>query len=434
VEAGAPHAAPRKQPVASSGYIASNASTVCVHWRIARRLDHTRREGEVKVEFEELALVQQVLDRQRAHAAAVGRYLDDRARFRGDSGPLLGGFAPLCDAAAALGARAASALERLAGQRAHAATVTLDAYADAEADVHAALGRVGDAVGVETGPFRDPRHETVVLEPSSTTADADYGSWALTGFGDVGDTLTTAGRQVADLPDATLASGVLEVSDPESYLVAPDLGQDYMSGLRMHARTRLREFEWVLEQVAGVGVLEDRILKPFAGDWSQVKGVSMAWEHAGRALVETAANLTALPRQLQGWEGEAAARFGANMTSTAEAVLRASYAFEFTAMLAGALAETARAVARAVADLVDAVAAVLAGLAADAAVPVVDWSAGAFEAYDAVGDILLVLREIDRLTEEIIVEVEAFAGAEPRLSEAVELLESIGERTGEERT
>jgi hypothetical protein len=274
------------------------------------------------------------------------------------------------------------------------------------------------------------------LGSAESRAESDYGSGSDWIFGKAGDlgrsgrelvdgTLNTAGKRISGWTGGS--AGVVERSDPSSYLVAPDAGGNFVQDLRWSAGLILGGLDWVAEFFVGFSVLEEAIFKPFGGDWEAMEKASVAWSHSGRAFMEMGSNLSALPEQMSSWQGEAADAFRAAMAALSGAVVGVSYAFDYASGLVANVGLVSKMACTAIATIMGFIASNLMILAAEAAVPVIGWATAAAHVVVIVGYVVSAMKIIYTLIDAILDAIEDFIGAKEKLVQAIFVVEDIVE-------
>src|SRR5690606_5790158 len=107
--------------------------------------------------------------------------------------------------------------------------------------------------------------------------------------------------------------GVTERTDASSWLVAPNAAKSEIENMRWGAGPILGGVDWIIEQLTGISLLEDVIMKPFAGDWTGIAEVQMAWEYTGDALRGISDNAAGLAESGGFWQGPAGTAYQGGM-------------------------------------------------------------------------------------------------------------------------
>ena len=202
--------------------------------------------GEMVIDYDTLALSQQVIERHEGHAHRVAAYLAAHADVGDSTGLLLSVFDPLSRLAVRVGSDAARALGEL--EQAMAGAV-----GDTQMDVADQDGRVGDAFTKLFGRLGADGADDHYPELTNGPALPAAGQSAPGGYGDVesffwqkgeataealGGGIEDLQRLVHDLGQWGSTQQVSELVDASSYLVAPQAPDE--PGLRTCAGARVR--------------------------------------------------------------------------------------------------------------------------------------------------------------------------------------------------
>jgi hypothetical protein len=418
----------------------------------------------VEVSYPTLVQAQQVLVRQQGHAEAIGRYLRAEGGIHDDTGVLLAMLAPPALAVLEAGTRAAE----LTGQvTAHAAVTVgrcVEAYVDADRSAYEEQARLAARLGATMAAWSNPADGVPDVGPPAGGAPDGFGDPAQWFSGKVAEDMlraglspsplrplavaAAAGRGVVDavgpgagqLVDAGRglvgdvagwagpAGAVQETADPRSYLVTPDLGVNEVQELRWSAGVVLGGIDWVAEQLVGFSILEEVVFKPFGGDFQDIKRAAAAWSGTGQAFTAIAENLAGLTSPTtSGWQGEAGDAFRGAMVAGSGAFLGASHAAVAISGLATNIAYVSQAACIAIGMLLKKVSEKLIRLAAEAAVPVVGWVAGAAEAVILVQDIISYVRLAYSIIEGVVDAIDGFIGGQQQLFQTLGVLEDLAE-------
>ena len=390
----------------------------------------------MQIAYEQLALTQQLLQRQDEHAQAIRTYVTSNCNITADLGYLLAALAPLAALSVTLGDQAAAALGKLTVAGANAAGATLDSYVEADRAAHDSFTAIAGEIGGSSEPFADPRDSPPLLSCASGGPGAGYGEgreWifghAYDGIGQAGDVIGNTIDTATDRVNGWTAGsgGVAERTNPSGFLVAPDPGGAWVQDLRWSAGIILGGLDWVAEQFIGFSVLEESVFKPFGGDWEALNKASIAWGHSGRALMEMSSNLSALPDQVDSWEGEASEMFRAAVAALAAATVGLSYAFDYVGGLVGNVATVSKLVCTAIGVTLGFISTNLLVIAAEAAVPVIGWAAAAAHIVVVTGYVITAVKGVYELINLILDAIEAFIESKEKLIQAIFVLEDIVE-------
>jgi uncharacterized protein YukE len=384
----------------------------------------------IAVEFDQLNLAGQLLDRQTEHLGRIDDYVVSNCRLdAGDLGLILRVLHPLNEAVVDLSGQATGALSSITEWAADATRATLADYLAAEQNGQSGFGRVQGAIdampelkAAEGGADSLYGQEYGIYLPIDVDVLIGAGQVAVEG---IDATLDTASTLVDRLSTLGNRGGVTERTDPTSYLVPPQSHDNFVEDLRWNAGVLIGGVDWVAEQFIGVSILKEYVLKPFGGDWDKIGDASTAWTHGGRALMEVGSNFSGLPGQLDGWRGEGATRFLGAMTGMSSAAVGLSYAFDAVSGAVSAVSTAARLACVGIAAALKWISNKLMRLAAEAAVPVIGWAVGAVEAIEAIEKVIFYIRLINTLINTIFDAIaDAIAGRE-KLAQALFIVEDL---------
>lgn len=386
--------------------------------------------------YGDLQLAQQLLERQGTqHCAAMTRYVEAECRLSpADLGLLLIALYPLMEGAVMLGSATFKLAGDLANSGAQALEETVETYVTADRVAHEEFARVAGKLGAPIRPFADPRDTAPVLGSPQSSAPPDHGDaepWMFEQAVDQGrdwreyaeGTLGKAGDRIDGWRGSS--AGVQERNDPSSYLVPPQAGNAAIEDMRWGAGPLLGGVDWVFEKFIGFSLLEDVIMKPFAGNWDKIDQASMAWENLGTAMLEMSGNVSGLPEQTETWRGEAADAFRAAMAALSAAYAGLSFACDYVSGLAGIVSTVAQAAAAAIGFALNTIVKHLLVLAAEASVPVAGWIAAGFHAGVIITDIVQGVRLIYTIVNLIYDAIYDFVESKQKLVDASFVLEDL---------
>lgn len=342
------------------------------------------------VDFANLGLAQQVLDRQEGHARATRDHLEQYARLDGDLGLILQLLQPINEALVDGACQVLDLSAQVYGTAAERMARTREAYVEAERTAAGAVAEVAGLLGTHTAPYREPAAPR--LGAAQQGAPERYGEpdgnlfhqafwdgynaaeWAHRTGGDVGQRLRDG---LASQRSVTEAVAVRE------FLVAPRADDPEIESIRWKAGLLLGSVDWVFEKLFGYSLLEE-ITKPFAGNWVRIREASMVWRHTGDALGGMASNTTGLVPPMASWTGAGSEAF----LLAAAAVGRAHEAVAgvpgtVATMLTG-LVFVSKEIASQIMKLLRRISEKLMRMAVEAAVPVAGWVVAGIEAAVAV--------------------------------------------------
>jgi hypothetical protein len=391
----------------------------------------------VKVAYQELSLTEQVLQRQSTHAVAIMNYLASNCSLSaGSMGLLLMPLALPNALAVAAGAETCRLVVQVSHARALTAELTLSSYLSADRSAHDAFAALTKKLGASVPPFTDPRDSPPHLGVPASSADSGAGHPTPTVFGKAWDVGSSAGSLVRTTVEeaadratglASSAGPVTERTDPESYLVTPDLGESPVEDLRWSAGLILGGIDWVAEQFLGYSILEDVIMKPLGGDWQAIGKASTAWGNAGIAYFQMAENFTGLPKSTLDWQGDAAEAFRVSMAAIAAGLVGLSDVYAYVSGLVGTVASVAKGACSLIGLLLNKISTTLMELAVEGAIPVAGWVAAAATIALKVYDVISAVRAIQTVLNLILDAVQGFIDGKQQLVDTVALIEDLAE-------
>ena len=133
----------------------------------------------LSVEYADLSLAQQVLERQSSeHLANMRSFLKQWGDYSDGgegAGLLMMAFNPLNQEVVHIGDEVLGLLEQAHGGAADHMGQTLEAYVNADQQIHAALASVTEMLGGSSLPFNDPRSSLPTLGAAARGASQWYG-------------------------------------------------------------------------------------------------------------------------------------------------------------------------------------------------------------------------------------------------------------------
>ncbi|MCW2792824.1 MAG: hypothetical protein JWO76_1922 [Nocardioides sp.] len=392
---------------------------------------------EIAIDYGTLSLAQQVLQRQQGHAQKIADYLPANADIGDSTGLLLSMFDPLSRIAVDLGSQAAQTLGQI--ERTTAASV-----GDTAADLADSDGKVGDAFskliarlggpgGTADAPYPDLNGPT--LGAAGGGADDGYGaveSYFVTKAYATGESLgggiNSARDLVASLGDGGLVGTVGEVADASSYLVPGQAPENFVQDLRWSAGLLLGSIDWVAEKFIGFSILDRCVYKPLAGDWQGIYRCAEAWSHAGDSLTAIARNhagrVASTPAT---WEGLSGNSLRAAMATISEGCLGLSAAFATASSYTKTISTVCKLACSGIGLALNTIATALLDLASDAAVPVIGWAKGAFDAYDKINKVIGAVRLIYTIIETVSSAIQDFAEAKTAIFDKLGIIEDLAQ-------
>lgn len=396
--------------------------------------------SDVSVDYDQLHLASELLDRQGEHVENMRGHLQTYCRIpSGSFGLLLQILHPINELVVDTADQGLKLLESMSTWSATSMTSTLDAYIDSDQAVYEQARTLALRLGVSLPPFSDPRGSLPALGAARSSAPENYGQRHRlvdpgmdSGF-HLGQTVRSGGELVGNTARGaidratTLGSrgGVTERTDPSSYLVAPDMTENFVEELRWKAGVILGSVDWVAEQFLGYSVLEEFVFKPFGGDWHAIGAATQAWQHTDRALMETGSNFSGLPGQVDSWTSEASVAFLGAMTGMSAAAVAMSGASGFVSSLMAKVATVAKLTCSIIATLLRKISDKLLRIAAEAAIPVAGWIAAAVEVVILVGDAIAITGMIKSAIDTLIDVIADFISGREKLVQALFIVEDL---------
>ena len=392
--------------------------------------------GEMVIDYDTLALSQQVIERHEGHAHRVAAYLAAHADVGDSTGLLLSVFDPLSRLAVRVGSDAARALGEL--EQAMAGAV-----GDTQMDVADQDGRVGDAFTKLFGRLGADGADDHYPELTNGPALPAAGQSAPGGYGDVesffwqkgeataealGGGVEDLQRLVHDLGQWGSTQQVSELVDASSYLVTPQAPDDPVSDLRWSAGALLGSIDWVAEKFVGFSILDRCVFHPFAGDWQGIFKASEAWHHAGDAAQGMTRNHAGLVASTpQTWQGLSGDSFRVAMTTIAGATYGLGAGYSYAGDLVKTISSVCKLACSGIGTLLKMIADKLLKMAAEAATPVIGWAIGALTAYDDIQDVIKWVRRVNTLIETIASAIQDFAEAKTSILAKAQIIEDLAQ-------
>ena len=394
--------------------------------------------SEIVIRYDTLALSQQVLERQQAHADAIAAYLPANAGIGDSTGLLLSMFDPLSEAAIWAGQQAAHLVgvveQRLAGAVGDTAVDLADTDGRVGASFARLLGELGGSGG-GSGGSGGPDLGGPVLGAAGESAPDGYGEvnsffWEKTA--DTVGAVTGAVGDATSLIDAVGQWGgagpVGEVADASSYLVPGQAPENPVQDLRWTAGGLLGGIDWVAEKFIGFSILDRCVYHPLAGDWQGIFRAGESWSHAGDAAGAIARNHAGLVASTPAtWQGESGDAFRTAMATMTYDVFELGAAYGVAAGLVKKLATVCKLACTAIGAALNLIANKLMKMAAEAATPVVGWLAGAVTAYQDIEAVVKNVRLIYGVFETIESAIQAFAEAKTSIMDKLALIEDLAQ-------
>lgn len=353
----------------------------------------------MQIDFENLDLARQVLDRQaNTHLPAMKDHLTTWAMLEaGDLGLILQALKPANDALVDGGEQVLEAVKQIYTEGAENLGGVINSYADAEQQAYETLQSVATTIGLSLPPYADPQDSLPTLGSAKDDAGPYYRSGDPNLFQQAFEDGYRAGDMVADevvggiserIGEMSGASAtVAEEQDVQSYLVTPTGSFSEVENLRWEAGVILGSLDWVFEKLFGFSFLNDVVYKPFAGDWNRVQAASGAWTIAGDAIGAVSQNTTGILPGLAEWTGKGSEAFAVAAAAMAVADNALGSAASLISTAIKGLAMLVKMITKQIGEILKRLSYKLARIAAEAAIPVVGWAAAVVELATTVNDI-----------------------------------------------
>ena len=394
----------------------------------------------LSVEYADLSLAQQVLERQSSqHLANMRTFLKQWGTFAqgGEAnGILLMTFHPINEAVVNVGDGVLGLLEDAHEGAANHMEQTLEAYLDADQQIHAALASVTEMLGGSTLPYNDPRSSLPTLGAAERGASSFYGGadpflseQMAQGAEELGQYAGQLASRLQDRANKAMSANrsISESQDASSYLVPPEEPESEMENLRWKAGIIIGGIDWLVEQLTGTSLLNDVLLKYVVGDWRIIDRASTTWSEIGDALVAVGQNDSEILPALSEWTGKGSEAANAFIAALAGG----------TTMLRGAAGSVSS-----VLSILKMVVKMAAGkilgklkdlevrclrMLAEAAVPVAGWIAATAETVLLAEQLISDIRFIYKIYNYIVDAIESAARAQGQLNEVRFTLANIAE-------
>ncbi|MDL5350371.1 hypothetical protein [Microbacterium sp. zg-YB36] len=270
------------------------------------------------IDFTQLQLAGQVLERQRGHADAIGTHLETYARLNaGELGLILQLVQPISDAMVDAGKKATAFSSLAFNEGTARMEQTVRTYVDAERTAHEATAQVIGMLGGDSAPYAPPNAPTLGApqtaapsrydEPDGNVFNQAFGDGYSAGEWALGTRDDVAGRA----KDARSRSRtVTEAVDVRSFLPTPRGEDPEIESIRWKAGPIFGSVDWVFEKLVGYSLLEE-VTKPFSGDWERMREAQIAWTHTGDAMTAVGRNAMGLLPPMASWTGRGSEAFAA---------------------------------------------------------------------------------------------------------------------------
>lgn len=394
----------------------------------------------LSVEYADLSLAQQVLERQSSqHLANMRSFLKQWGDYSDgceDAGLLMMAFNPVNQEVVRIGDEVLGLLEDAHGGAADHMGQTLESYANADQQIHAALASVTEMLGGSALPFNDPRSSLPTLGAAERHASSFYGGAEPDIAGRIAQGAMGLDQYMSDFPDrlTTRADKALsgnrsisESQDASSYLVTPEAPESEMKNLRWSAGVVIGGVDWFIEKLTGVSVLNDIIFKYTVGDWRVLDRAKTAWSEIGDALVAVGQNDSEILPALSEWTGKGSEAANAFITALAGATTAlngaASTVSGIIKNVSRVVKEAAKVIGKQLKHLQDKCLRMI----AESSVPVAGWIVAAGEAVAAAQELYDTIKKIYRIINFILTAIENMAQAQAQIIEIRYTISNIAE-------
>lgn len=392
----------------------------------------------MKLEYEDLGLAQQVLERQGfEHLTRTKDYANQWCAINAsEMGGVFSAFLPINDVIVSTGTEVFEYLITAHQRSATAMQNTIDSYAKADEEAWQLLSQLASSVGVAVGDYSDPRDSIPTLGSAANRAGKYYGGGepdVLTqAFRDgysLGEFIDEQGQRIEGRIEDFRSSnrGIQEEQDPQSYLATPESPTSEMENLRWSAGLILGGLDWAFEQLFGWSLLNDLVYKNLVGDWRYVDRAASAWGHIDDALVAVGQNDSAILPALSEWVGKGSEACNAFLAALAAATTGVSYAAGAVKGFVSKFAFVVKLAAKGIGFILKKISYKLARVAAEAAIPVVGWAAAAIECATLVNDIISSVRKAYKIVNFLYDAISGLIQAKAKMVEVMHTCANIAE-------
>ena len=394
----------------------------------------------LSVEYADLSLAQQVLERQSSqHLANMRSFLKqwgDYSDGGADAGLLMMAFNPVNQEVVRIGDEVLGLLEDAHGGAADHMGHTLESYANADQQIHAALASVTEMLGGSALPFNDPRSSLPTLGAAERHASSFYGGAEPDIAGRIAQGAMGLDQYMSDFPDrlTTRADKALsgnrsisESQDASSYLVTPEAPESEMKNLRWSAGVVIGGVDWFIEKLTGVSVLNDIIFKYTVGDWRVLDRAKTAWSEIGDALVAVGQNDSEILPALSEWTGKGSEAANAFITALAGATTALNGAASTVSGIIKNVSRVVKQAAKLIGKQLKRLQDKCLRMIAESSVPVAGWIVAAGEAVAAAQELYDTIKKIYRIINLILTAIENMAQAQAQIIEIRYTISNIAE-------
>lgn len=394
----------------------------------------------LSVEYADLSLAQQVLERQSSqHLANMRSFLKQWGDYSDggeDAGLLMMAFNPVNQEVVRIGDEVLGLLEDAHGGAADHMGQTLESYANADQQIHAALASVTEMLGGSALPFNDPRSSLPTLGAAERHASSIYGGAEPDIAGRIAQGAMGLDQYMSDFPDrlTTRADKALsgnrsisESQDASSYLVTPEAPESEMKNLRWSAGVVIGGVDWFIEKLTGVSVLNDIIFKYTVGDWRVLDRAKTAWSEIGDALVAVGQNDSEILPALSEWTGKGSEAANAFITALAGATTALNGAASTVSGIIKNVSRVVKQAAKLIGKQLKRLQDKCLRMIAESSVPVAGWIVAAGEAVAAAQELYDTIKKIYRIINLILTAIENMAQAQAQIIEIRYTISNIAE-------
>ncbi len=394
----------------------------------------------LSVEYADLSLAQQVLERQSSqHLANMRSFLKQWGDYSDggeDAGLLMMAFNPVNQEVVRIGDEVLGLLEDAHGGAADHMGQTLESYANADQQIHAALASVTEMLGGSALPFNDPRSSLPTLGAAERHASSFYGGAEPDIAGRIAQGAMGLDQYMSDFPDrlTTRADKALsgnrsisESQDASSYLVTPEAPESEMKNLRWSAGVVIGGVDWFIEKLTGVSVLNDIIFKYTVGDWRVLDRAKTAWSEIGDALVAVGQNDSEILPALSEWTGKGSEAANAFITALAGATTALNGAASTVSGIIKNVSRVVKQAAKLIGKQLKRLQDKCLRMIAESSVPVAGWIVAAGEAVAAAQELYDTIKKIYRIINLILTAIENMAQAQAQIIEIRYTISNIAE-------
>lgn len=394
----------------------------------------------LSVEYADLSLAQQVLERQSSqHLANMRSFLKQWGDYSDggeDAGLLMMAFNPVNQEVVRIGDEVLGLLEDAHGGAADHMGQTLESYANADQQIHAALASVTEMLGGSALPFNDPRSSLPTLGAAERHASSFYGGAEPDIAARIAQGAMGLDQYMSDFPDrlTTRADKALsgnrsisESQDASSYLVTPEAPESEMKNLRWSAGVVIGGVDWFIEKLTGVSVLNDIIFKYTVGDWRVLDRAKTAWSEIGDALVAVGQNDSEILPALSEWTGKGSEAANAFITALAGATTALNGAASTVSGIIKNVSRVVKQAAKLIGKQLKRLQDKCLRMIAESSVPVAGWIVAAGEAVAAAQELYDTIKKIYRIINLILTAIENMAQAQAQIIEIRYTISNIAE-------